>query len=120
MNPVLIERVEGGVIFLLALWVFAAMSGNWWLFALLILAPDISMLGYAINARWGAHIYNAGHTYIVPLGIAILGYLLNEIYLMIIPVIWIAHIGVDRMLGYGLKLPSGFRDTHLGRIGSAR
>ena len=102
----------------LSVWVFAAMSGNWWLFALLILAPDISMLGYAINPRVGAHIYNAAHTYVVPLLLSIVGYILNEPYLMVGTVIWIGHIGADRMLGYGLKLPTGFRDTHLGRIGA--
>jgi hypothetical protein len=118
MSWVWVERIEGAVFFLFALWIYAAMGASWFLFALLILAPDIAMLGYLIDTKWGARIYNLAHTYTLPLLLGVVGYLTNEIYVMVVPVIWIAHIAADRALGYGLKLPSGFRDTHLGRIGS--
>lgn len=116
MNHILIQRVEGVVFFLFAIWIYAAMGASWWLFALLILAPDISMLGYLIDAKWGARIYNLAHTYSLPLLLGVVGYISNEVYLMVIPVIWIAHIAADRAIGYGLKLESNFRDTHLGKI----
>jgi hypothetical protein len=98
--------------------VFYAMSGvSWWLFALLILAPDLSMLGYLAGPRVGAVAYNALHILIAPLVLAIAGILLAGPITTAVALIWIAHIAIDRALGYGLKLPTGFRDTHLGRIG---
>jgi hypothetical protein len=98
--------------------VFYAMSGvSWWLFALLILAPDLSMLGYLAGPRVGAVAYNALHILIAPLVLAIAGVLLAGPITTAVALIWIAHIAIDRALGYGLKLPTGFRDTHLGRIG---
>jgi hypothetical protein len=94
------------------------MSGvSWWLFALLILAPDLSMLGYLAGPRVGAVAYNALHILIAPLILGIAGVLLAAPITTAVALIWIAHIAIDRALGYGLKLPTGFRDTHLGRIG---
>lgn len=90
---------------------------SWWLFALLILAPDLSMLGYLAGPRVGAIAYNALHILIVPLVLALAGYVVGSSMATAIGLIWIAHIAIDRALGYGLKLPSGFQDTHLGRIG---
>ncbi|MGX5849410.1 DUF4260 domain-containing protein [Mesorhizobium sp. PL10] len=98
--------------------VLYAVSGvSWWLFALLILAPDLSMLGYFAGPRVGAIAYNALHILIVPLLLAVAGYILANSTAIAIGLIWIIHIAVDRALGYGLKLASGFQDTHLGRIG---
>lgn len=98
--------------------IFYAMSGvSWWLFALLILAPDLSMLGYLAGPRAGAIAYNALHILIVPLVLALAGRLLGNSTVTAIALIWIAHIAIDRALGYGLKLSTGFQDTHLGRIG---
>jgi hypothetical protein len=98
--------------------VFYAMSGvSWWLFALLILAPDLSMLGYLAGPSVGAVAYNALHILIAPLVLGLAGVLLAAPITAAVALIWIAHIAIDRALGYGLKLPTGFRDTHLGRIG---
>lgn len=98
--------------------IFYVMSGvSWWLFALLILAPDLSMLGYLAGPRAGAIAYNALHILIVPLVLALAGRLLGNSAVTAIALIWIAHIAIDRALGYGLKLSTGFQDTHLGRIG---
>ncbi|RWX64528.1 DUF4260 family protein [Mesorhizobium sp. M4B.F.Ca.ET.089.01.1.1] len=98
--------------------VLYAMTGaSWWLFALLILAPDLSMLGYLAGPRVGAVTYNALHMLIVPLVLALAGHVLGSSMTTAVALIWIAHIAIDRALGYGLKLPSGFQDTHLGRIG---
>ncbi|OHV77609.1 DUF4260 domain-containing protein [Mesorhizobium sp. ORS 3428] len=90
---------------------------SWWLFALLILAPDLSMLGYLAGARVGAVAYNALHNLIVPIVLALAGVLFVAPIATAVALIWIAHIAIDRALGYGLKLSTGFQDTHLGRIG---
>jgi hypothetical protein len=98
--------------------IFYMMSGvSWWLFALLILAPDLSMLGYLAGPRAGAIAYNALHILILPLVLALAGKLFDNSTVTAIALIWIAHIAIDRALGYGLKLSTGFQDTHLGRIG---
>ena len=97
--------------------IFYMMSGvSWWLFALLILAPDLSMLGYLAGPRAGAIAYNALHILILPLVLALAGKLFDNSTVTAIALIWIAHIAIDRALGYGLKLSTGFQDTHLGRI----
>ena len=75
------------------------------------------MLGYLAGPRVGAIAYNALHILLVPLILALAGYVLGSAMATAVALIWIAHIAIDRVLGYGLKLPSSFQDTHLGRIG---
>ena len=87
------------------------------MFAALWLVPDLSMLGYLISPCRGARIYNAFHTYVVPGTLALAAMLLRAQGLLPFALIWVNHIGVDRVLGYGLKYPEGFRWTHLGRLG---
>ena len=95
-----------------------AMSGfSWWLFALLILAPDLSMLGYLGGPRVGALTYNAVHTLIAPTLLAAAAWLWASPLSTALALILLAHIAADRALGYGLKYAGGFSDTHLGRIG---
>jgi hypothetical protein len=77
------------------------------------------MLGYLAGPRPGAVAYNLAHTYATPAVLAGVGWLIGTPLLLALALIWAAHIGFDRMLGYGLKLPTDFRDTHLGRIGRA-
>jgi hypothetical protein len=114
-HPVLVQRVEAGVLFMATLVIFPVVGGPWWLYALLFLTPDVFMLGYLKNARWGAYIYNAGHSLALPILLGLAGLLLaNSLYLHL-SLIWLGHIGLDRMLGYGLKDTSTFTDTHLGR-----
>jgi hypothetical protein len=78
------------------------------------------MLGYLRGPRLGARVYNLGHTWLLPGVLAALGILAGLSIALDVAVIWFGHIGVDRLLGYGLKLPTGFQDTHLGRIGRNR
>ena len=113
-------RLENAALAALAIVLYAAASGNWWLFAALILAPDLAFLGYLKGPRIGALAYNAMHTWLAPALLAVVtlagaGPLPAEIGL-----IWAAHIGIDRALGYGLKLPIGFNHTHLGPVGKAK
>jgi Domain of unknown function (DUF4260) len=77
------------------------------------LVPDLSMLGYAANARVGAITYNALHCYVGPLVLAGYSFGLHHLAILSLSLIWIAHIGLDRMLGFGLKYPTRFKDTHL-------
>ena len=99
----------------LAVWAFGLEGASWWWFAGL-LAPDLAMLGYLGGARVGAAAYNAAHTYAAPALIAVAA----PVWSLAVPValVWAAHIGMDRMLGYGLKLPTRFKDTHLGPLRS--
>jgi len=90
------------------------------LYAVLILAPDLFMLGYLRGPRAGAALYNLGHTWLLPGLLGIVALLAGAAAAGSIALIWFGHIGVDRLLGYGLKLPAGFQDTHLGRIGRNR
>ena len=109
-----ILRIEGLAIGAVAAVVYARTGASWWLFAALWLAPDLSMLGYLISPCRGARIYNAFHTYTLPILLGLVAWLLHGRGLVPFALIWINHIGVDRMLGYGLKYSNGFGWTHLG------
>ncbi|MDJ0931382.1 DUF4260 domain-containing protein [Breoghania sp.] len=103
-------------IFLTSLACYHAAGASWWLFVVLFFVPDLSMLGYAVNARIGALVYNLGHAYIVPALIAIAGILLGLPVMVSCAIIWFGHIGFDRMFGFGLKSVDGFKVTHLGTM----
>ena len=115
--PRLLLRLEGLALFILATWAFAYNGTSWWLYAILFFSPDLSIVGYWAGPRRGAMAYNALHSTLGPAVLAGLGLFLETSMLLGAAVIWAAHIGFDRMLGYGLKYTSGFNDTHLGRIG---
>lgn len=106
-------QIEGGVVAAAAIWAYAQSGASWWLFAALILAPDLGMVGYLRSPARGARIYNLAHTYVLPVTLAFLAVVVTPAALPV-ALIWIAHIGIDRALGYGLKYPGGFRQTHLG------
>lgn len=116
MNYKKILRLEGLVALGVALAIYFQLSLNW-LWLLLILVPDISMLGYVKNPKLGALVYNLGHTYIFPLGLFGGNMYFQNRAVFLISLLWIAHIAMDRALGYGLKLQASFTDTHLGNIG---
>lgn len=119
MNPLTRSwlRIEGLAAFLLSVLLYLDFGSGWFLFAILLLSPDLSMLGYLAGPGVGARIYNLAHTYTAPLLLGGAALLLGQDTIIALALIWSAHIGMDRALGYGLKLPSGFQDTHLGRIG---
>jgi hypothetical protein len=89
----------------------------WWLVLLVLIAPDFSIAGYLAGPRTGAMLYNAAHTYLGPAVVAGLWFVSGAATAGAIAALWALHIGVDRALGYGLKYPTAFGDTHLGRIG---
>jgi hypothetical protein len=113
MNRKPLLHLEGAAVFVGSLVAYQWNHGSWLLFVLLFLVPDVSMIGYVINARIGAITYNAIHTYIGPLALGGCSLLTGEYLPMLLALIWISHIGFDRILGFGLKYPSRFKDTHL-------
>jgi hypothetical protein len=117
--PRALLRIEAFALAIAAIIAFSRTGESWWIFAALILAPDLSMLGYLTGARRGAIAYNAVHVYVGPLLLAGAGMLAASSLVEAAAFIWAAHIAIDRTLGYGLKYPDGFAFTHLGRIGRA-
>jgi hypothetical protein len=117
---VIVLRLEGLALASVCIGAYGSLGESWWLFAALILVPDISMLGYLAGPRVGAGVYNLAHNWLVAVIWFAATWLLNGSNLALsLPIILGAHIGIDRALGYGLKLPTSFHDTHLGRIGKA-
>lgn len=112
-----ILRLEGGALLVAAAVAYAWAGQSWWLFAASFLAPDLGIAAYLAGPRIGALGYNLVHTTGLPLGLAAASLLWHMPLALALACIWLAHIGFDRALGYGLKEPAGFRDTHLGRIG---
>ena len=112
-------RLEGLAIAAISAILYGRTGASWWLFAAVWLAPDLSMFGYLAGPCRGSRIYNAFHTYAVPMTLAACGLLLKAHALLPFALIWTNHIGVDRVMGYGLKFSNGFGWTHLGVKGKA-
>ena len=113
-------RLEGLTLFTGMVMLYASWGGSWLVFALLFFVPDLSFLAYLADARFGALVYNAAHSYMAPVALLTLGFGFASPLTLSIALIWLAHIGIDRSLGYGLKYAGGFGFTHLGRIGRMR
>jgi hypothetical protein len=111
-------RLEGLAVLAAASSIYFGQHHSWLLFVALFLAPDVAFAAYALGPRVGAAVYNLLHSYISPLLLAGAVWLAGES--LAVTLIWISHIGFDRLLGYGLKYPTGFGDTHLNRLRSAR
>ena len=109
-------RLEGLALFVASILLFAEFQGTWWVYAVFFLAPDVSMLGYLVNPRMGAAIYNLVHTYAVAIALIAAGYFLKSDVVLTAGIILLGHIGADRLLGFGLKYPTAFKDTHLQRV----
>lgn len=119
-RPIAVQRIEGLALLVLAVVAFAATGFSWWWFAALLLVPDVSMVGYLVNPRAGAAVYNAGHTLVLPVVLAIWWWVWGPSAVGMVAAVWLAHIGMDRAAGYGLKEPTDFTHTHLGLIGPSR
>lgn len=116
-SVLILLRLEGLAVAAASALLYARTGASWLLFATLWLAPDLSMLGYLAGSCWGARCYNVVHTYVLPGALALSALGLHANALLPFALIWINHIGVDRLLGYGLKYSDGFGFTHLGRLG---
>ena len=107
-------RLEGLAIGAISALLYARTGASWWIFAALWLAPDLSILGYFLGPCRGSRVYNTVHTYTLPGTLAIFSLILHAPALLPFALIWVNHIAVDRMMGYGLKFSNGFDWTHLG------
>lgn len=112
-----ILRVESAAIGLMGIVAYLSLGGPPLLLIPALLAPDLSMLGYLAGPRVGAVTYNLVHNWGLAVALALVAVIGHLLWPLQVAVILAAHVGWDRALGYGLKLPTGFRDTHLGRIG---
>jgi len=115
-KPALLLRLEGILVFAVSILCYHETHAGWILFAVLLLAPDLSMAGYVANAKIGATIYNGVHTLTGPLLLVACALLTAHSALLPYSLIWTTHIGMDRMLGLGLKYPTQFKDTHLQHV----
>lgn len=114
--PNLMLRGEGIALLAATSLLYWREDGSWFLFALVFFLFDLSMLGYARGSRDGAVIYNIGHTTAVPVMLGVFSVVTDQSWGTSIALIWLAHIGFDRVLGYGLKYAEGFKHTHLARV----
>ena len=114
--PRFLLHLEGAIVAVAAVAVYFHLGYPWWLLVVLALAPDLSMIGYLAGPVAGSLAYDIAHTYAVPVALGVVGLLAGADVPVQVALIWITHIGVDRAIGYGLKYPSGFQDTHLQRV----
>lgn len=115
MNKKII-RLEGLLVFLACIYAFVLNDYNLIWFFVLLLFPDLSMIGYIKGNKAGAVTYNLFHTYLLSGSILVIGIIIKSDILIQLGIIWTAHIGIDRLMGYGLKYPTDFKDTHLDRL----
>ncbi len=115
-RPKILLHGEGAAVFIAATLLYAEHGVSWILFAVAFLTPDLAMLGYVAGPRIGAALYNAAHTSALPALLAVFGLMVDNSLTLALALIWLAHIGFDRLLGYGLKYPGGFKQTHLARV----
>ena len=113
-------RLEGLTLFIGMTLLYGVWDGSWWVYAILFLAPDLSFAAYLAGPKAGAIIYNAAHSYMAPMTLMTFGFATSSPLVLSLAMIWLAHIGIDRALGYGLKYFEGFGFTHLGRIGKPK
>ncbi len=114
-RPRLLLQAEGLLVLVAALALFFDGKQSWaWL--LLFLWPDVSFVAFAAGPRVGAAAYNLLHTTVLPLSLGIAAILADSRAAAAFALVWLAHIGLDRLLGYGLKYPTAFKDTHLQRV----
>jgi hypothetical protein len=114
--PRVLLHAEGVAVAVAAIALYFHADFPWWLLVALVLVPDLSMVGYLAGPAIGAAAYDAAHTYSLPVALAAVGLIVDAETAVQLGLIWLTHIGVDRALGYGLKYPTEFKDTHLQRV----
>ncbi len=114
--PNLLLRLEGLTVFIASIAAYAHQGGSIWLFLALLLTPDLGALSYLISLRVGSIAYNTVHFYTLPILLAGVAFAFNMPTMLLIALIWFAHIGMDRVAGYGLKYQTAFKDTHMQRV----
>lgn len=112
------QRIEGAAILaaMIGLILFGGLPFAWWVAILVFFVPDLSFAAYLAGNRAGALAYNLFHVYALGVVVALAGAFWTDTVLIAVGLLWIAHVGFDRMLGYGLKKTSGFKHTHMGDL----
>jgi hypothetical protein len=115
-SPRLVLHLEGAVVFVASVLAYWQIGGNWLLFVVLWLAPDLGMLGYLAGSVTGARVYNLFHLPLWPAILILAGWILGGHLALELGLIWLSHLGLDHLAGYGFKYPTKFKDTHLQRV----
>lgn len=116
-QPRIFTHLNGLALLIGSIVAYGIFNGDWLAFILLLFVPDISMLGYAMNSKVGAWIYNIGHSYMLAISMMLIGYAMGSDNIIAIGLILLAHIGLDQVIGYGYKYADAeFSDTHINRL----
>lgn len=110
-------KFEDAAEWIFSIFLFSRLTFAWWWYPALILVPDLSMIGYVVNTKVGAVLYNLVHHKAVGITIGIIGFLISNEALILTGLILFGHSCMDRVFGYGLKFGDSFQHTHLGSIG---
>jgi hypothetical protein len=111
-----IIKLEELGFFLFGIYLFNQLNHAWWWFLILILVPDFSMIGYLVNNKIGAFLYNLVHHRAIAIFVYLMGIYFSNNVIQLAGIILFSHSSMDRMLGYGLKYETGFKFTHLGKF----
>jgi hypothetical protein len=114
--PAVLLRLEGLAVLVGSLVLYFHADFGWLLLVVLFFAPDLSFAAYALGPRLGAAAYDALHTEVFPIALGVAGVVADSDRPVQLALIWLGHIGLDRTLGYGIKYPTAFKDTHLSRL----
>ena len=114
--PRLLLHLEGLALLVTAIIVYFAQGRPWWAFLLFLLVPDLSAISFVFGPRVGSVVYNLAHITVWPLLLGLLSWQLGWSWGMAAALIWLAHIGMDRLFGYGLKYPDAFKHTHFDNL----
>ncbi len=112
----LLTRLEGLAILTASLYFYTIVNGNWILFIILLLAPDLSMIGYLKNKQIGALSYNIIHNFFSAFVVITIGFFANQTLIQQFGIILLAHVGMDRVFGFGLKYKEDFKSTHIQKL----
>lgn len=112
----LLLHLEGAIVLFASLYFYHSQHFSWIVFILLLFVFDVSMIGYVFNEKVGSYVYNTIHSYMLPVILILVTMHSSNHILWMIGLIWMAHIGMDRMLGFGLKYPSSFQDSHFQKL----
>jgi hypothetical protein len=110
-------RLEGATLLVGSLLAYSTTHEAWWLVPLTLLVPDVLAVGYLGGSRFGARLYNLAHVTVLLAALIGLGWWRAQPLLLALGLVWLAHIGLDRLLGYGLKYEDASHHTHLGWTG---
>jgi hypothetical protein len=116
-------KIEEAAMFGLCIFILISLNSPWWVYLLLAIGPDVSMIGYFSGNRFGADCYNFFHHKGIAIAVFAIGLILNNPASDTVStagIILFGHSSMDRMLGYGMKLNKGFKYTHLGIIGKEK